>query len=160
MTKTNPIAIVEDALRRGELDKLLLGEPGDRYLPKGSPAPGDTDLAAVLGTLYDQTPETDLQRVRDEMVKAVNSIVGTYEGLEPVAASILLESLRKQRTKPTFGLPLDDLAAQLRASIDVFADRLKTDRSGIGASWADGRLGELRRLSRNTVDLAGPSFCK
>jgi hypothetical protein len=154
------IAMVKNALEKSELDKLLLGEPGYRYLPKGSPAPGDTDLAAVIGILYDHTSEAERQRIRDEILKTLNSIVGTYEGLEPVAASILLESLRKMRNRSPFGLPLDDIAAKLRASINAFADRLKADRSGVGAGWPDGRLGELRRLSRNTVDLGGPSFCK
>ncbi len=151
--------MIKEAVARGELAKLLLGEPGYRYLPKGSPAPGDTDLAAVIGVLYDFMPESERPRVRDEMVKALNAIVGTYEGLEPVASSILLESLRKMRNRTRFGLPLDDLAAKLRDSINAFADRLRLDKSGIGASWPDGRLGDLHRLSRNTVDLGGPSFC-
>jgi hypothetical protein len=160
MTTTDPVEMIKEAVAKGELVKLLLGEPGYCYLPKGSPAPGNTDLAAVIGVLYDFMPEADRPRVRDEMVKALSTIVSRYEGLEPVASSILLESLRKMRNRTPFGLPLDDLAVKLRESINAFADRLREDRSGIGASWADGRLGELRRLSRNTVDLGGPSFCK
>lgn len=160
MTITDPIQMIKEAVAKGEIIKLLLGDPGYCYLPKGSPAPGNTDLAAVIGVLYDFIPESERARVRDEMVVALNAIVGTYEGLEPVAASILLESLRKMHNRTRFGLPLDDLAAKLSESINAFADRLRADRSGVGASWPDGRLGELRRLSRNTVDLGGPPFCK
>ncbi len=159
MTTADPIAMITEAAAKGELIKLLLGEPGYRYLPKGSPAPGDTDLAAVIGVLYDFTPESERTHVRDEMLKALNAIVSTYQGIEPVASSILLESLRKMRNRPRLGLPLDDLATKLYDSISAFADRLKSDKSGIGAGWPDGRLGELRRLSKNTVDLGGPSFC-
>lgn len=160
MMASDPDTIVKEALKKGELDKLLLGAPEYCYLPNGSPAPGDTDLAALIGTLYAHTTISEKQLIRDEMLKVLNTIVDSYEGLEPVAACILLESLQKIRNRSSFGLPLDDLAAKLRTSINAFADHLETDWSGAGASWHDGRLGELRRLSRNTVDLGGPSFCE
>jgi hypothetical protein len=160
MMRSDPVGIVREALARGELDKLLLGKRKYRYLPKGSPAPGDTDLAALIGVLYEHVSETDRQIVRDEMTKAIGSIIDTYAGLEPVAACILLESLQRMRGGSAFGLPLENIAARLRANISVFADRLRADRSGIGASWPDGWFGEFRRLSRNTVDLGGPSFCE
>lgn len=160
MTATDPGTIVTEALKKNELDKLLLGAPEYCYLPQGSPASGATDLAALIGTLYARTTISEKKMIRDGMLKALNSIVDSYEGLEPVAACILLESLQKIRYRSTFGLPLDDLAIKLQTCINSFNGRLESDRSGVGASRPDGRLGELRRLSRNTVDLGGPSFCK
>jgi hypothetical protein len=158
MTTPDPIMILKKALAKGELEKLLLGFPEYRYLPKGSPSPENTDLAALLGALYDHTTEDNKAKVRDNMTKALNTIVQHYDGLQPVAACILLESLRNARNKPSFGLPLTDLAARLHASINLFSDRLKGDKNGVCSSWPDGRLGELRRLSRNTTELGGPSF--
>ncbi len=160
MTTPDPLAIVQDAVAKGELDKLLLGEPGYRYLPKWSSAPGGTDLAALITLLYDNTATADRSQVCDDLARALDSIVGTYEGLDPVAGCILLETLRRAENRSPLGLPIEDLATRLRASIDAFRDRLTADRSGNGAGWANGRLDDLRRLSRNTEKYGGPSFCK
>ena len=58
------------------------------------------------------------------------------------------------------GLPLESIAAELRQSIRVFRFRLEKDRTGVGAEWQDGLFGDLRRLSRNTEGVGGPSFCE
>ena len=160
MTTIDPMTIVSNAVARGELDKLLLGSPEYCYRSRISPVPGDTDLTELLAVLYDRWNPADIEKVRDDMVKALDGIVETYEGLEPVATCILIESLRRARNGPRLELPLNDLANKLRCSIERFRSRLERDKSGEGGEWADGWLGEFRRLSRNTVDLGGPSFCK
>jgi hypothetical protein len=43
--------IVRKAIKRGELDLLLLGRPEYRFLPKWSPATG-SDIIALLSGLY------------------------------------------------------------------------------------------------------------
>ena len=154
----NPIFIIKDALSIGELDKMLLGEPGYCYVPKFSPASGRTDLAALIVALYDDMSVCDRAKIREEMLRALNKFVQTYEGLEPVAGCILIESLRRAQELPALDLPLDELAAKLQKYIGVFAERLKADKEGVGATWPDGRLGEIRRLSRNTRDCGGPTF--
>ena len=160
METPTPKTIVVKAVNRGELDKLLLGAPEYQYRSKYSPAPGDTDLTELLAVLYDHWDPADRKNVESQVAKAVYAIIGTYEGIEPVAACVLLESLRKARGKASLGLPLEDIASRLRRSIDAFSEQLRADKTGGGANWPDGRLGDLRRLSRNTEYLGGPSFCK
>ncbi len=160
MKTSTPQEIVKAALANGELDKLLLGAPAYQYRSKYSPAPGNTDLTELLSVVYDHWDPADKKHVHEQVAKAVYAIIGTYHGIEPVAICVLLESLRAARGKPSLGLRLDDVAARLRASIDTFSEQLRVDKGGGGANWPDGRLGDLRRLSRNTEDLGGPSFCK
>ena len=160
MISIDPDRIVRTAAQKGELDKLLLGSQEYCYRPPWSPAPGNTDLTELLAVLYDRWDPADKEHVQEQIARAVYAIVGTYQGIEPVAMCVLLESLRTARGKPSLGLPLDDITAKLRASIDTFSERLRADKGGGGANWPDGRLGDLRRLSRNTEDLGGPSFCK
>jgi hypothetical protein len=160
MTRSNPMVIVRNALAKGELDRLLLGAPEYCYRSRFSPAPGNTDLTELLDVLYDRRTPADKQAVRGDLIAALNRIVGAYEGLEPVATCILYESLRKARDRPTLDLPLDDLADKLRVGVERFRSDLQEDKSGEGREWPDGCLGMFRRLSRNTEQLGGPSFCE
>lgn len=158
MTPIDSLQIVSRAIAESALDKLLLGAEGYRYLPGWSPATGCTDLTELLAVLYDLWPKDDRQRVCKALSESLTRLVSTYDGLEPVATCILFESLRKFRKRNPLGLPVDELAAQLRASIERFAARLTSDKRGDGSRWPDGWMGELRRLSRNTVELGGPGF--
>ena len=54
MTTTDPMAIVSNAVKRCELDLLLLGAPEYCYRSRTSPAPGNTDLTELLVVLYDR----------------------------------------------------------------------------------------------------------
>ncbi len=160
MTTIDPMTIVNNAVTKGELDKLLLGAPEYCYRSRMSPAPGNTDLTELLDVLYERWNPTDRERVRDDLVKALYAIVETYEGLGPVATCVLIESSCRAENSPMLGLPLDDLANKLRSGIERFRSRLEKDKTGEGSEWPDGRLGEFRRLSRITVELGGPSFCE
>ena len=159
MADTDPKTIVERAIARGELDKLLLGEPEYCYRSRWSPAPGDTDLTELLEIVYGRLDSADAARVREAMKKALFSVVGRYEGVEPVVIAILMESRRKRDTDDVLGLPLNELAEKLRGSINAFSTKLKTDKTGVGEGMTDGRLGDLRRLSRTIEELGGPAFC-
>jgi len=158
MQTVDPMTIVQNAVSRGELDKLLLGTTEYRYRSKWSPAPGDTDLTELLAVLCDRWNPTEKERINDDLTRALYAVVGTYEGLEPVATFILFESGRKADGDGHFGVPLDRLSAELQSSIKAYSGRLRSDKSGAGRNWPDGWLGELRRLSRVTDELGGPSF--
>lgn len=160
MKSIDPVAIVKIALKKGELDKLLLADPKYQYRSKFSPAPSDTDLTELLAVIYDNLDPQTRTVARDALIRALYSLVGDYEGIDAVATCILLEALRKSDGRPTLGLPIDDLAAKLQATIQVFSSRLQADKSGGGRDWPDGLLGDLRRLSRNTEKYGGPSFCQ
>jgi hypothetical protein len=156
---TSPIDIVRTALAKDELDLLLLGVPEYQFFDRWSGSPYNTDLASLLPELYLLAEDGQEVRVRDNLLAAINKIVDTYEGLVPVAICILFETGRRIRDEYVLGLPLFDMASELQQEIRVFAFRLMEDKSGVGAEWPDGRLGDLRRLSKNTVERGGPSFC-
>jgi hypothetical protein len=141
---TSPTDIVRTALAKDELDLLLLGVPEYQFFDRWSGSPYNTDLASLLPELYLLAENGQEVRVRDNLLAAINKIVDTYEGLLPVAICILFESGRQIRDENVLGLPLFDMASELQQAIRVFAFRLMGDKSGVGAEWPDGRLGDLR----------------
>lgn len=160
MIATNPRDIVNTALAKGELDKLLLGAPEYQYRSRFSPAPGDTDLTELLAVIYDGLDPQTREAAKDALVKALYALSGTYEGIDAISTCILFETGQKFDRRPPLGLPLEDLAMKLQATIRAFEPRLRADKSGGGRDWPDGLLGDLRRLSRNTEKYGGPAFCK
>lgn len=160
MAANNPIDIVNAALAKGEIEKLLLGTPEYQYRSKWSPAPGDTDLTELLAVTYDWLDPQPREAAKEALVKGLYALSDTYEGIEAIAACILLESLRRSKGRPLLGLPIDDLAERLQVTIRAFEPRLRADKVGAGRDWPDGLLGDLRRLSRITENLGGPSFCE
>lgn len=160
MAANNPIDIVNVALAKGEIEKLLLGTPEYQYRSRLSPAPGNTDLTELLAVIYDGLDPQSREAAKDALVKGLYSLSETYEGIDAVATCILIESLRKSNGRSLLGLPIDDLAERLRVTIRAFEPRLRADKGGAGRDWPDGLLGDLRRLSRITENLGGPSFCE
>ncbi|MCU0721772.1 MAG: hypothetical protein MUC83_18825, partial [Pirellula sp.] len=92
------------------------------------------------------------------LIDAMSKLVSTYDGLEPVAACVLIETLRQSKNRSPMGLPVRDFTERLLRSIDEFRDRLSRDLSGFGVGWKDGRLGEVRRLSEIVRSLGGSRF--
>jgi hypothetical protein len=158
-SQASPDKIVRKALDRGELDLLLLGVPKYQYFDRWSGCPYNTDHPSLLSALYLLAENGQEVRIRDSLIAAIKKIIDTYDGLLPVAACILYESGQQFNDKYTLGLPLLDIASELRQQITVFSFRLIDDRSGVGAEWPNGRLGDFRRLSKNTVENGGPLFC-
>ena len=158
MTDTKPRQIVESAISANALRDLLLGRAPYRYLPAGSPAPGETDLAVLLASLYDEVREVDRERLRAIYQSALESVLETEEGIGPVAYAVVFEALRKARKRAPMDLALGELAEKLRCAIDIHRDTLMRDFSGAGRGWANGWLGELGRLSVLSEELQGPSF--
>jgi len=154
----NPLNLIRQALDKNQMTDLLLGAPEYCYLPKYSSSTSATDLAALLGVLYDNCPLEERQETSLKIERAFLDIVKTYEGIEPSSTVILLEALA-QKNGNALGLPLEILASDLRNSIAHFRDRLANDKAAGGRNYPDGLLGDLRRLSKNVVDLGGPSFC-
>jgi hypothetical protein len=157
--------VVRAALDADELDKMLLGWPPYQYLPKWSPAT-DTDLPQLLHALYGLVGVYPREDLSDRLRHAIEKIVVDYEGLGPVASCILFEAsarapfdaFGKPKADTSLRLPLDEIADDLRQSVRVFSIRLEKDKTGVGSEWPDGRLGDFRRLSKNTVRYGGPSF--
>jgi hypothetical protein len=160
MTTTDPETIVRAALAKDELDKLLLGAPEYQYRSRYSPAPGNTDLTELLSVIYDCFDAKAMETAKERLLKALYSFCDTYEGMDAVSTCILFETVRKSGGRPILGLPLEDLATRLQATIQAFEPRLRADKSGGGRHWPDGMLGDLRRLSLNTERYGGPPFCK
>jgi hypothetical protein len=160
MANLPPKEIVDKALERDELDLLLLGKSEYQFFDRWSSSPYNTDLVAILDALYRFAGEDQREQIKKRLLGAIKKIVDTYEGLVPVAGCILLESGRRSENRPTLGLPLKEIAAELMQSIRLFSFRLEKDKTGVGAQWPDGLLGDLRRLSKNTERVGGPSFCE
>ncbi len=72
----------------------------------------------------------------------------------------MLESLARSENQTTVDLPVNEIAAELRATIERFESQLVLDKSGAAWQRPDGLLMELRCLSKNTMRLGGPSFCE
>jgi hypothetical protein len=96
---------------------------------------------------------------KEQMNSALRGMAGKYDALVAVATIILIETLRLKRGRSALGIQVKELASLLAKSISINNDRLSRDKTGSGAECPDGLLGELRRLSNNTVNLGGPSFC-
>lgn len=166
MSQLSPNEIVAKALKRDELDLLLLGPPEYQFFDRWVD-PYNTDLTALLGALYSDAVEGRREQIKNRLLAAIMKIVETYDGLFPVAECVLYEASARSavdwfgrpKANTSLGLPLEEIAAELRQSIRVFAFRLEKDKAGVGANWPDGLLGDLRRLSKNTLTLGGPSFC-
>jgi|GEM_PF-1837021 len=153
-----PEAILRRAVARNEMKQLLLGFPAYRYRTRWSPAPGNTDLTDLLGAIYELPDGETRLRAARQLLQSLSAIVGTYEGLDPVATCILLETTRKYDGRPSLNLPIATLANELRLSIRVFALRLRSDKTGLGQGWPEGRLDDFRRLSKIVASYGGPAF--
>jgi hypothetical protein len=160
MTIATPTTIVTVALANGEVDKLLLGEQEYQYRSKYSPATGNTDLTELLAVFYDGLETQTRDNAKGALIKALNDLCGTYEGIDAIVTCILIETLRRSDGRRTLELPVEYLAEKLQETIKMFESRLIGDKSGNGQDWKDGQLGELRRLSNNVVKYGGPSFFK
>ena len=160
MTQRSAQEIVRNALEKDELDLLLVGIPEYQFLPKWSPASGNTDLTYLLDALYMGIADYTREELRERLHRAIRKIVGAYEGLDPVACCILCETVERTEGKLSLDLPLEEIAIELRHNIEQYKSRLIEDKSGAGSLWNDGRLGDLRRMSKNTEKRGGPSFCE
>lgn len=153
---SDPDALAKKAVESGEIDRLLLAAPEYQFRSRWSPAPGETDLTELLVPMY-RLP--DHAKVRAELLSALYRIMGEYEGLVPVASTILFEVGERKDGRP-LGLPIEDLAEKLSQSVEKYRVRLSHDkRASEGADqWPDGLYGELKRLSRNSQSYGGPGF--
>lgn len=158
MTQNSPDAIVRRALEQNELSLLLLGANEYQYFDRWVGHADNTNLPELLSSLYGFISDEGREIIRDRLLLAINEIIESYEGLFPVATCILFESSHRSENQPTLGLPLDELAEVLRQKVREFGFKLEKDKTGPGFNWPRGRLDDMRRLSKNTVRLGGPSF--
>jgi len=153
-----PKQIVMRALAANDLRGLLLGHLEYRYVPAGSPSPSDTDLSVLLGTLYDEVSAPPRKVLAEEYEHALKEALKSETGVGPVAYAIVFEALRRSRTHTPMNFALAEVAAELRHSIRLHSGYLARDFSGAGRGWPNGWLGELKRLSKLSQELGGPSF--
>ena len=158
MAQEAPREIVRRAVARDEMDLLLLGEPRYRYFDRWSSSPYNTDAVSLLSAFYGLARDGELTNAKEILMRAIGKLIDCYEGLKPVAGCILFKSSRRGRDAFVLDLPLEELAAELRQNIRVFAFRLEKDKTGLGERFPDGRLGDLRRLSRSCENVGGPAF--
>lgn len=155
---TTPEEIVRRAVESNELRELLLGEEKYRYRANYSAGPGPTDLTALLSSFYHWPQGEQRKKLAQRLNDVLMQIVDTYEGLEPVAVCILMETLARKNHDPTLGLHVEVLAKKLQDRITRFSSRLASDKTDAGASWPHGRLDDFRNLSRNVTKYGGPAF--
>lgn len=155
-----PYELTALAVTNQELDKLLLGLPPYEFRPKFSPSSTSTDLAILLPSgLYEFARRHPSENLSNILQKTLLELADTYEGI-PAVASIILGETRGQFSGETpLKLDLHALAKVLSETINKHKETLRLDNSGEGWSWKDGRLGDLRNLSKNTVGLGGMGFC-
>ena len=151
--------IIIRALERDALCALILGAPEYCYLPNWTSASGSTDLAAIIPVMCDMRAKGSSD-LNSRISKALRDLVDLYEGLVPVATILLIESLRSKKGDTILGIDVLEISTLLSKSILHYQGRLVGDKVGEGAQWPDRMLGELRRLSDNTVKFGGPSFVR
>jgi len=152
------LELTEMAVSRNELSKLLLGEGEYSYISKFSPAIG-TDITSILPYgIYKFQKINQSCQFSSDLYEALTSLTARYEGLEPVASFILVESSGRLEGKSPLSFSLVELASLLQGSIEAFRSRLEKDFTGYGFGWENGLYGELLNISRNTVEVGGPSF--
>lgn len=151
--------LTEKAIAANNLINLILGDAPYAYRNKWSPAPGPTDLCDIYD--YGICEYAELHSEYD-MKNALQSLVPqlcrTNAGIYAVASIILIETNNCRRGRRCLQLDLQQIASELRQSIKVRQEALRTDMSLGGAGWPNGLLDDLRRLSRNTESIGGPSF--
>lgn len=108
--------------------------------------------------MYDDYSGADRETVRVALAQAVAQLSKRYEGVAPISAVILLETLRRQRGRATFDLPIDDIAHDLRETIRNNWSKLAKDLSAEGRTWSEGWIGELYRRRNLIHDLGGPEI--
>ena len=79
---------------------------------------GSTDLIELLPVVYDRLDPISREIAREELVRALYSLCGRYEGIDPIATCILFEVGCSTDGQWAMGLPIEDLAIKLEARSD------------------------------------------
>lgn len=153
---SNPIDLVKTAVAKGELDRMLLGEPQYWFQSKYSYAPGPTDVSSLIDAIYICTDDIDILSIRSEYIRALWAIVEKYEGIDAVSSAIFTEAYHRREQRLVLGIPLEELAERLRSTIARGEDRLLSAPSWIGFP---SRFQDIRQLSHTTTEYGGPAFC-
>jgi len=157
MNNGTPDEIIDRALKNGELDKLLLGYPQYCYIDRYSGCPENTDISTLLDFLGRRE---DYEEHRQQLIKAIFSIIDLYDGITPVATCLFSESYNILNNYKSLNLPLEEITLRLRENIKRFQDQLIEDKTGRGWNKPNGRYGGLQRLSLITQEQNGMPFCQ
>jgi len=150
--------LVQRAVAMNELERLLRGRLPYDSKSRLSPSPEANDVAEIWSSLRrvaESRPETDIPQ---RIIELVETLLCDSQGVCVVAALVLLEWVDLSNGRGAFLGRTDEIASGLKTAIEKLRRQLADDKGGGGQCWSDGRLGDLRRLSANTVDCGGPAF--
>lgn len=158
--RMNALEATKLAYERKEIPMLLLGEDPyactDRFtpLPKGA----KTDLATVIPAgLHKYKLENSF--MEHDLLQALYTISDSLLGIWSIACFIFTESYFKKRGKPVLNIDVNQLAAFLKTKIFEHKIMLNNEKINLnGHHYIDGVLGELKRISVNTIENDGPNF--
>lgn len=158
--KMNALEATKLAYERKEIPMLLLGEDPyactDRFTPLPKGVKTDPTILIPVG-LHKYKLENPF--MEQELLKALYSISNLSLGIWTVASFISIESYLKKRNKPILSIDLNQLANSLKEKILQHKTLLAEERVDLdGNQYIDGVLGELKRLSVNTIENEGPNF--
>ena len=159
MKNTVAYQLAEKAFQNKELEKLLLGEGQYDYLPKYSPAPGNTDLAEIIpnGVFPYLADNSKIENV-NYLNTTLNTLCNSLEGMYSVACFILLYHSYFDKLQVLKKIVIKNVIESLSHNIQKHKSELLKSKSILGASSNFGLYGVLKTLSKNTVELGGPSF--
>jgi len=147
--------MLEDALNKDRFEKVLMGDPGYRHLPKWTSASGNSDIAAVMDYLYDWIlSDENRELVRERVSEGILRTCGKFEGLVPAFSMILIEHSRRARGTVCLDLGFEPSIAALRNTIAENQKRLD-DPSECGYTTV---RAELQRLAANIAGVGGPDL--
>ena len=150
------IGLATNAFAKDELEKLFLGTAEYRYKPPRSFSNTNTDIVAIMMAIRSLAKNNPVLGVNHKLSVFLVDFAKSYQGIIPVASIILLETSSNEKT--VLNLDLEMLAEILKGSIKKYTSDLSNDRTEEGKDYVDGKLGELRRMNRITVDDGGPYF--
>lgn len=145
-------ALVDQALRRGELQDLLVGkEPYRLSRPYMAPTDMPTDwLRLVDEGLFPCYQATDKAKFVSDLEDAMLSLLDYPHGVYAVVSLLWAHLARESRGSAPYILPKQRLLNKISSNVRLMKSKLEQDKSWAGAQYPDGLYGEFSRI-RNIV---------
>jgi hypothetical protein len=159
MDNINAKTLIDTAIRRKELDLLLLGAEGYVYRSRYSVSPSETDVVQLLESLYDYVLKCeDHDAIATRLGEAAIKIAATYEGLFAAVYVVSCEEYYRGRNLSTLELPVEKIVIVIRETIRRYTNRLRHDWSVQGYLHTRGRYGCIKRLASVIKENGGPDI--
>lgn len=160
MNRNPSYSLVELAFKNKELNKLFLGIKPYVYIPKFSYASGNIDLNTVIPDgIFPYIDQNSRSENTIYLNKTLNYLSMECDGLMPVASFIICSILHKKNhgVFPT-EIDIDQLAQNLKETINNNEDFLKHDFADVGFGEEEGKYGYFKKLSFIVQKHGGPNF--